>query len=63
MRALLMALGAVAVWSACPVWFIYCIYNLFALSAPFWSTVGFSLLMLVVQFVVGWVAFVFGALK
>ena len=63
MRSLLTALGLIAVWSTVPVWGLYCIYQLFALSAPFWSTVGFSLMMGAIQFVIGLVLTVYSVLK
>lgn len=63
MKSLLTLLGLIAVWSAAPVWALYCIYQLFALTAPFWSTVGFSLMMLVIQFVVGLILTFYSVLR
>ena len=58
MRSLLGLLGAIIAYSATPIWGLYALYQMFAQSAPFWSTVGISLFGLVGQVVIGVLLFV-----
>lgn len=42
MKALLLALGGLLVWSAAPIWFAWSLYQMFILTAPFWSTILYA---------------------
>jgi hypothetical protein len=39
MKSLLYLLAGLLLWSAAPIWCVWFIYQVFALSAPFWYSV------------------------
>jgi hypothetical protein len=53
MKPLLAILGGAAMGLAAPIWTLYAVYSLFALSLPFWSTVGVSALGFMLQVIGG----------
>ncbi len=52
MKALLLALAGLLVWSAAPIWFAWSLYQMFILTAPFWSTILYTFGGFVSQIVV-----------
>jgi len=53
MKPLLAILGGATMGLAAPIWTLYAVYSLFALSTPFWPTVGVSASGFMLQVVVG----------
>lgn len=49
MKALLLVLAGLLLWSAAPIWFAWSLYQMFILTAPFWSTILYALVGFVSQ--------------
>jgi hypothetical protein len=49
MKVLLIALAGLLVWSAAPIWFTWTLYQMFILTAPFWSTTLYAFVGFVSQ--------------
>jgi hypothetical protein len=48
MKSLLYLLAGLLLWSAAPVWCVWFIYQVFALSAPFWYSVLLTIVGIIV---------------
>ena len=42
MKTLLITLAGLLVWSSAPIWFAWSLYQMFILTAPFWSTILYA---------------------
>jgi hypothetical protein len=49
MKTLLIAVAGLLLWSAAPIWFAWTLYQMFILTAPFWSTILYALVGFVSQ--------------
>lgn len=49
MKALLLALAGLLLWSSAPIWFAWSLYQMFILTAPFWSTILYAFVGFVSQ--------------
>lgn len=49
MKQILLVIGGVLLYTSPAVWMAWVAYNIIALSAPFWTTVGLGVLGWIVQ--------------